>query len=67
MNERQDRPVLREEPDSTIRMALFKARRLWSKARPGDHDRLNPMAAAVADKCRARHLSTNVEQIVMES
>ena len=49
MNERLDRPVSREELVSTIRMALFKARRLWPKARPGDHDRPKPMAAAVAD------------------
>ena len=49
MNEGQDRPVSRQELVSTIRMALFNARRLWPKARPGDHVCLEPMAAAVAD------------------
>ena len=35
---------------STIKMALFKAQRLWpTRRRQGDHDRLKPLATAVAD------------------
>ena len=49
MNEGQDRPVSRQELVFTIRMALFNARRLWPKARPGDHDLRKPIAATVAD------------------
>ena len=49
-DERQDRPVSRDETLFTIEMALFKARRLWPKRRePGDHDRLKPMALAIAN------------------
>ncbi len=50
MTERKDRPVSRDETLFTIEMALFKARRLWPKRRePGDHDRLKPMARAIAN------------------
>ena len=49
-DERQDRPVSRDETLFTIEMALFKARGLWPRRRePGDHDRLKPMARAICD------------------
>ena len=50
MSENYDRPVSREDLLFTVEMALRKASRLWPKRhRPGDHDRLKPVAKAVVD------------------
>ena len=42
-------PISRDDLTFTVHMALRKAERLWPKRRkPGDHDRLHPVADAVA-------------------
>ena len=43
-------PITREDLLFTVEMALRKAERLWPKKnRPGDHDRLKPVARAIVD------------------
>ncbi|MYG80725.1 MAG: hypothetical protein F4187_02650 [Gemmatimonadetes bacterium] len=50
MDERYRRPITREDLLFTVEMALRKAERLWpKKRRPGDHDRLRPIALAIVD------------------
>ena len=50
MSEKYDRPISREDLLFTVEMALRTASRLWPKRhRPGDHDRLQPVAKAVVD------------------
>ena len=50
MNNENSRPALRDEVLFDIEMALRKGKKLWPKHyRPGDHDRLKPMAKAVLE------------------
>ena len=50
MSENHDRPVPRDDLLFDVEMALRKAERFWPKRRrPGDHDRLRPVAEAVVD------------------
>ena len=43
-------PISRHDLTFTVHMALRKAEHLWPKRRrPGDHDRLKPVADAVVD------------------
>lgn len=42
--------VAREDLLFAVKMALFKAEHLWPKrSRPGDHDRLKPIAQRIVD------------------
>ena len=58
MKENYDIPVSRGDLLFTIEMALRKAEGFWPKKRvPGDHDRLRPVAEAVAadlERCGMR-------------
>ena len=50
MNEIYNRPISRGDLVFTIEMALHKAESYWpKKRRPGDHDRLAPVARAVVE------------------
>ena len=50
MDEKYNRPVPRGDLLFTIEMALWKAERFWpKKRRPGDHDRLKPVARKVIE------------------
>ena len=50
MDENYNRPISRGDLLFTIEMALRKAERLWpKKRRPGDHDRLAPVARMVVE------------------
>ena len=50
MNENYNRPISRGDLLFTIEMALSKAERFWpKKRRPGDHDRLKPVARKVIE------------------
>ena len=61
MNDEYNRPVSRGDLEFTVEMALHKAQRLWpKKRRPGDHDRLRPVANAVVahlERCGMRCFS----------
>ena len=58
MDENYDIPVSRGDLLFTVEMALREAEAYWpKKRRPGDHDRLKPMARAVVEhleRCRMR-------------
>ncbi len=48
MDDDYDRPITRDDLLFTVEMALRKAERLWPrKRRPGDQDRLKPVARAI--------------------
>ena len=50
MDENYNRPISRGDLLFTVEMALSKAERLWpKKRRPGDHDRLKPVARKVVE------------------
>ena len=50
MDENYNCPITRDDLLFTIEMALRKAERLWPKTRrPGDHDRLKPVARKVVE------------------
>ncbi|MDE3263318.1 MAG: hypothetical protein OYL41_15205 [Acidobacteriota bacterium] len=55
MNDEYDRPVTRGDLVFTVEMALREAEHLWpKKRRPGDHDRLLPVAKAVVGHLELR-------------
>ena len=50
MDDEFNRPVSRGDLLFTVEMALWKAERFWpKKRRPGDHDRLKPVARKVIE------------------
>lgn len=50
-----DIPISRDHLTFTVHMALCKAEHLWPRRRrPGDHDRLKPVAEAVVDHLELR-------------
>ena len=50
MGEDYNRPVSRGDLLFTVEMALRKAERFWpKKRRPGDHDRLKPVARKIVE------------------
>ena len=51
MDDKYNRPVSRGDLLFTVEFALWKAERFWpQKRRPGDHDRLKPVARMVIEQ-----------------
>ena len=50
MDDDYNRPISRDDLLFTVEMALRKAERFWpKKRRPGDHDRLRPVAERIVE------------------